>query len=263
MKLLAPFLATFTSWHFAAAVEIIAHRGGAHDAPENTVASFKLGFEQKADAGELDIHLTKDGKAVVIHDKNTKRTAGADKPVVEQTLEEVRALDAGSFKGAQWKGERIPTLEEALATIPEGRRMFIEIKCGAEALPELERVMRASQKQPRQLTIIGADLATMRQAKERFPQHPVYWIVGARKGSRGERPPIAELIAKAKAAHLDGLDLDYRFVIDAAAVAQVKAAGLGFYVWTVDDPEAARALVAAGVDGITTNRPGWLRTQLP
>src|SRR6188508_1008743 len=144
MKFLAPFLASFVSLHLATAVEIIAHRGGAHEAPENTLAAFKLGFEQKADAGELDVYLTKDGKAVVIHDKNTKRTAGADKPVVEQTLEELRALDAGSFKGAQWKGEKIPTLAEALETIPDDRRMFIEIKCGAEILPELERVLRES-----------------------------------------------------------------------------------------------------------------------
>ena len=262
MKLLASSLAVFASLHFAAAVEIIAHRGGAHDAPENTIASFKLGFEQKADAGELDIYLTKDGKAVVIHDKNTKRTAGADRPVVEQTLEELRALDAGSFKGAQWKGEKIPTLAEALATIPDGRRMFIEIKCGAEVLPELERVLRESGKQPRQLAIIGFDYDTMRQAKERLPQHPVYWIVGTKKDTQDTPPPVAELIEKAKAARLDGLDLDYRFAIDAAAVAQVKAAGLGFYVWTVDKPEIAKKLIADGVDGITTDRPGWLREQL-
>jgi glycerophosphoryl diester phosphodiesterase len=255
-------LAVFASLHLASAVEIIAHRGGSYDAPENTVASFKAGYAHQADACELDIYLTKDGKAVVIHDKNTKRTAGADKPVVEQTLEEIRALDAGSFKGVQWKGEKIPTLAEALAAIPDGKRMFIEIKCGAEILPELENVMRESKKQPRQLTIIGFDYPTMQQAKARFPQHPVYWIVGTKKDKQGAVPPIAELIDKAKSAKLDGLDLDYRFAIDASLVAQVKAAGLGFYVWTVDNPEVAKTLIAAGVDGVTTDRPGWLREQL-
>lgn len=75
-------------------------------------------------------------------------------------------------------------------------------------------------------------------------------------------PPIGELIAKAKAAQLDGLDLHYGFPIDADFVKQVHNAGLKLYVWTVDDPAIATRLAAAGVDGITTNRPEWLRQQL-
>ena len=78
------------------AVEIIAHRGASHDAPENTLAAFKLGWEQRADADELDIHLTKDGQIVVIHDADTKRTTGVSKAVSQSTLEEC----AGSMRGA-------------------------------------------------------------------------------------------------------------------------------------------------------------------
>src|SRR5262245_27937128 len=78
-------------------VEVVAHRGASDEAPENTLAAFRLGFEQ-ADAVELDLHLSKDGHAIVIHDKTTKRTAGLDRPVAEQTLEELKALDAGGWK---------------------------------------------------------------------------------------------------------------------------------------------------------------------
>src|SRR6476661_8305886 len=79
------------------ATEVVAHRGASFDAPENTLASFKLGYEQKADADELDIHLTKDGKIVVIHDFTTKRTGSVDKKILDQTFDEVRAQNVGNF----------------------------------------------------------------------------------------------------------------------------------------------------------------------
>ena len=245
------------------AVEIIAHRGASHDAPENTLASFRLGWEQQADAGELDIHLTQDGRILVIHDGNTKRTAGLDAAVSSQTLEELRKLDAGSWKGTRWKGEPLPTLSEVLAIVPAGKRLFIEIKCGPEVLPELERVLAACDQKPEQLVLIGFSYATMQKAKQRFPQLAVYWIVsyGADKKT-GKHPDLQDLIQKAQAARFDGLDLHFDFPIDAAFVSQVKAAGLRLYVWTVDDVAVAAKLVAAGVDGLTTNRPAWLRERL-
>src|SRR5215218_7394628 len=84
------------------AVEIVGHRGASFDAPENTLASVKLAWEQKADAAEFDVFLSKDGKIVVIHDANTKRVAGVDKPVVQQTLEELRTLDVGKWKNPKF-----------------------------------------------------------------------------------------------------------------------------------------------------------------
>lgn len=245
------------------AVEIIAHRGASHDAPENTLASFRLGWEQGADADELDVYLTKDGQAVVLHDATTKRTSNADLKVADATLAELRALDAGSWKGANWAGEKLPTLAEALATIPDGKRMFIEIKCGPEVLPELGRVMKASGKKTEQLVLIGFAYETMRQARTLFPEAPIYWLSGSKPAKDSTEPPSVEsLIEKAKAAGFNGLNLHYKFPIDAAFVQKVKAAGLSLYVWTVDDPAIARQLAAAGVAGITTDRPGFLREQL-
>src|ERR1700679_707344 len=90
------------------AVEIIGHRGASHDAPENTLASFRLAFTQQADAAETDVYLSKDGEIVVIHDANTRRVSGHSGKVVDQTLAELKKLDIGSWKGEQWSGERIP-----------------------------------------------------------------------------------------------------------------------------------------------------------
>ena len=245
------------------AIEIIAHRGASEDAPENTMASFREGWKQQADADELDIHLSKDGEVIVMHDASTKRTAGIDQPIATQTLEELKALDAGKWKSPQWTGEKIPTLAEVLATIPDNRRLFIEIKCGPEVLPKLTEVMRASGKKAEQLVIIGFSYATMKKAKELYPQQPVYWLASPpSEKSKEKTPTIEELIAMSKDAKLDGLDLSSKFTFDAGEVAKAKAAGLKMYAWTVNDAATAKALVALGYDGITTNRPAWLREQL-
>jgi arylsulfatase A-like enzyme/glycerophosphoryl diester phosphodiesterase len=246
----------------AADVEIIAHRGASYDAPENTLAAFRLAWEQASDATELDIHLTKDGHIVAIHDPSTKRTTGINRPVLEQTLAELREQNAGLWKGPQWPTERIPTLTEALAAMPDGKRTFIEIKCGAEVLPELERVLADSGKRPEQLVLIGFDYDTMTRAKQVFPHLQVYWVVDSKKKDNGPPPKLKDLAEKSRAAGFDGLDLSYKFPLDAAAVQQLKDQGLKIFVWTVDDAAVAAHLAAAGVDGITTNRPQWLREQL-
>jgi glycerophosphoryl diester phosphodiesterase len=244
-------------------VEVIGHRGASFDAPENTVASFRLGWQQQADADELDIYLTKDGEIVVIHDANTKRTAGHDATVASQTFAELRKLDAGSWKDPKFKGEKIPTLAEALATMPPGKKFFIEIKCGPEVLPKLKTVLEASGRKPEQLVLISFSYPILQEAKKQLPQYPAYWIVGYKADKKTKKAPdMASLIAKAKAAKLDGLDLEGKFTIDKATAAKVAASGLKLYVWTIDDPALARQLAAAGVLGITTNRPGWLREQL-
>jgi glycerophosphoryl diester phosphodiesterase len=103
----------------------------------------------------------------------------------------------------------------------------------------------------------------MRLAKERFPQAPVYWLASYKEDKKtGQFPKIEDLIAQTKKAGLDGLNLQSKFPIDAAFVATVKGAGLKLYTWTVNDPVIAKNLAKAGVDGITTDRPGWLREQL-
>ena len=243
-------------------VEIIAHRGASFDAPENTVAAIKLAWAQKADASEFDIFLTKDGKIVVIHDKDTKRVAGVDKKVVDQTLAEIRMLDVGKWKGAKFAGEKIPTLDEMFATVPAGKRVFVEVKSGPEIVPELDRVLKASKLKPEQTPIISFHAQVIAEAKKTRPDVAAYWIVSM-KPAKGKHPPTAEaLIAKAKEIRADGLDLSAAPELDKAFADKVKGAGLKLYVWTVNDLAVARRMVEIGMDGITTDRPGWLREQL-
>ena len=247
------------------AVEIIAHRGASADAPENTLAAMRLGYEQGADAGELDIHVTRDGHLAVIHDADTKRVAGVDRKVADQTLAELRRLDVGSFGNWAGKGfsETIPTLDEALAVVPAGKVMFIEIKSGPETLPPLDAALRRSKLRPAQTVIITFHFEVAEAAKKRFADRAVYWLHDYKEDKQTRKlPDVDQLIRKAKQARLDGLNLNHRFPLDRATVKRIHDAQLKCYAWTVDDPVRGKELVEAGVDGITTNRPGALREEL-
>lgn len=246
------------------AADIVAHRGGSHDAPENTMASFRLGWEQKADAVELDIHLSADGRIVVMHDADAQRTTGVPGKVADMPWSQLSTLDAGSWKDPRWKGERIPQLEQVIATVPPGRRLFIEIKCGPEILPELERVLKSTGLRPEQTVIIGFDYDTVVRARKRFPSIAVQWLSGFKRddATGAVTPSVDELIRKARDGGLTGIDVSFKGPIDSEFVRKVKAAGLQCHVWTVNDPAVARRMVDAGVDSITTDRPLWLRQQL-
>lgn len=249
----------------SAGIEIVAHRGASYDAPENTLASVNLGWEQDADAVEIDIRLSSDGRIVAFHDKTTKRTAGGrDVPIVDQAFAELRKLDAGSWKSPKYVGERIPTLSEILETIPNGKRLLIEIKAGREILPELKRVLDAGGKKPEQTALIGFSRETMQAAKREFPRSKVFWVVEVEQDeATGEwRPAAAELARDAKRALLDGVNFGNSPAVGEEFVRTLKDAGLEVYVWTVNDPVQARRFRDLGVDGITTDRPGWLRKQL-
>jgi len=243
-------------------VEMVAHRGASHDAPENTVAAIKLAWEQKSDGSEFDIYLSKDGKIVVCHDKDTKRTAGVSKVIPDTTFEDLRILDVGKWKGAAFAGEKIPTLDEMLATVPDGKMAFIEVKCGPEVVAELDRVLKASKLKPTQTPVIAFNANVIAAVKKARPDVPAYWLVSLAQKKDVKPPTAAELIVKAKEIKADGLDLSASEVLDEVFVKAVHDAELKLYVWTVNDPVVAKRMVKIGVDGITTDRPGWIREQL-
>ncbi|HUT25830.1 MAG TPA: glycerophosphodiester phosphodiesterase family protein, partial [Sumerlaeia bacterium] len=214
-------------------MELVAHRGASHDAPENTLASVNLGWERGADGVEVDVYLSKDGRVVAIHDGSTKRTAGFDKAVRDQTLAELKTLDAGSWKAEKWKGERIPTLAEVLDTIPEGRYMLVEVKCGPEIAPEMVRVVRNSGKKTNQIRFISFSLEVCAELKKALPAHKVHYISGFGHDKETDvwTPTAEELIQRALGAGLDGLDLNAADPVDAAFVRKVRKAGLEMHVW--------------------------------
>jgi len=243
-------------------VEIIGHRGSSYLAPENTLASFQLGWQETTTC-ELDIQPTLDGRLLVIHDDSTQRTTGVDFKVAEHSLGELQRLDAGSLKGARWKGEKLPSLEEVIAAMPADKRLLIEVKIGPAVMTELARVIRASGKE-KQLLIHSFVYSTCVETRKAFPHLPVYLLIAPRQNPRTGTwsPSIDRAILKIKKAGLDGIGANNTALVNASALQKIHSAGLKLNIWTVDRVAEAKKLIDLGVDGLITNRPGWLKAQL-
>ena len=237
---------------------IIAHRGASLEAPENTLAAFKLAWEQGADAVELDVQATKDGRLVVLHDDDTRRTTGVRGMVNQQTLAAVHQFDAGQWKHARWKGERIPLLSEVLAIVPAEKRVFMEIKSGAQVLSELESVLEACPLGPQQMVLMGFDFDLMCKVREQFGECETGWVIER----PWKAPRLPRIIERAAEAGFRSLHFSGEWPLDQAMMDELHGAGFLITTWTVDDPRRAVQLAAAGIDGIITNDPFHIRKAL-
>jgi glycerophosphoryl diester phosphodiesterase len=240
-------------------VEVVAHRGASALAPENTLGAVKLAWKLDADAVEIDVQISADGQLVVIHDETLERTAGRRERVSDLTTEELSQVDVGSWFGDEWAGERVSTLREVVATVPERKRLFVELKCGSAAVDALEGPLANVVLAPQKVALIGFDQEVMRMAKERYPVHEVFLIARQKLDDEVWRPSVDELIEAATAAGLDGLDLLNTLAVDREAVNRIHEAGLSCGVWVVNSLEDAQRLIEAGVESLTMDDPRLLR----
>lgn len=247
-----------------AEVPIVAHRGASHNAPENTLAAFRLGWSQGADAIEGDFRLTKDGRIVCLHDETTKRTAGLDRTVAESTFAELRELEVGSWKDPQWAGEKIPSIEEVLDTVPRGKQVFVEIKSGPELVAPLKQALASSGVAHQQIVVISFQTQVIAEVRKQLPGVRTFWLTGYKQEEKTGlwKPPLPEILSTLKKLRADGLGSQAHDLVDVPFAAAIRDAGFELHVWTVDDPLVARRCAKLGVRSITTNRPGWLRQQL-
>ena len=255
MKTYMTILLAFFGMEMLAQPSIIAHRGASWLAPENTVAAARLAWELGADAVEVDVYLSKDNRVMVIHDKDTKRTAlGKKNMIIRNTPSLVlRQLDVGSRKGSEFRGEKIPFLSEIIETVPEGKELVIEIKSGSEILPHLVRSIEKSGKQ-HQLVFISFGWDTILATRKEFPDNRCYWLSSSKKGLKPKMAQAAE-------AGLAGVNLSYK-IIDNDVMEHAKSYNLEVLTWTVNDPAVAKQMAELGVKGITTDRPKWLNEEM-
>ncbi len=244
--------------------EIIAHRGASDDAPENTLESFQLGLDQGADAIECDVRVSRDGELVAIHDSTVDRVAQVKGTVAEMSRAELNALDVGSWKSPDWQGARIPALADILDLMPADRRIFIEIKVGLTALPPLKKVLAASALPSSQVVIMEFDLDTVIAVRGAFPDIEVLWLNDFPWWYPGwiKRRALMNNIARSANHGFDGVNIQNIPQLDADSLQACRRRGLNCYCWTVDDPDRAAQLHQGGINGIATNRPGWIREQL-
>lgn len=245
----------------AAEPYLVAHRGASHDAPENTLPAFELAWRQGADAIEGDFQLTRDGKIICIHDYDTKRVSGVKKVVKDSTLAELQALDAGEWFKPEWKGTRLPTLREVIATIPAGRRLYLEVKCGPEIIPVMLEDLAASGLKTEQLVVISFNAPVIEELKKRKPEIKASWLASFRKSSPLD-PGIDEVLATVRRIKADGFSSNADSRLDPTFVKTLRDAGIEYHCWTVDDVATAKRFVDLGATSITTNRPDFLRKAL-
>ena len=245
---------------------IIGHRGASHDAPENTLAAFKLAIEQGADAFEGDYYLGAGGHIVCLHDADTERVSGKKLSATKAPFEELRALDVGSWKHPKWHAERIPSFEECLAAVPAGKKFFVELKSGPEVVGPIKKVLDKSSVSPDQIVFISFKADAVAECKMQMPHIKALWICGFKKKKDSDKaPPTAEEVAATiKRIHADGLDGEaVPEYFDAAFIKRLNELGCKeFSVWTVDDAKVAKFYADLGAWSITTNRPEWLRAKL-
>lgn len=236
-----------------AQVEFIAHRGASYLAPENTIASAKLGWELGAESVEVDIHLSKDNRVMVIHDSDTKKVSGKYLKVSKTNSQVLRKLDVGTFKDEKYKDEIIPFLEEVIEIIPPDRKLVIELKSRKEVIPWMKKAIDKCGKLE-QIIFICFNWETIVETKQTFPENACYWLCNNQK-------ELMKKINEVPKAGLEGLDLKHS-IIDKKVMDQANKLGLKVLAYTVNNPLEAKRLINLGVTGITTDRPGWLKDKI-
>jgi glycerophosphoryl diester phosphodiesterase len=228
-------------------VIIIAHRGAAGSAPENTLASVALAVEHGADMVEIDVQETADGEVVVVHDSDLMRVGGATVKIWEATYDELLEIDVGSWYGPEFSGQRVPTLEQVLEICKGRSRVDIELKYYGHNERLEERVAEIVERMGMEDEVVLMSL--------------VYDIVLSMKALRPDWT-VGLLTAKA-VGDLTTSDADFLAVHVGIAhsrfVRRAHAAGKDVYVWTVNDKLNMSRMMSRGVDGVITDHPALAR----
>jgi len=242
---------------------IIAHRGASYSAPENTIASAKLAWQEDTDALECDVHKTRDNHIIVSHDPDTFRTTGIKKIIRDEKLIDLQKLDAGSWKSPKYKGEKLPTLKELLQTVPDDKKICIEIKSG-DCVELIDKIIKDSHLKPDQFVFMDFDINTVIEAKRVFKRSEILWLyefIPPLKEQQA-KPAFEMIIEKAISVNANGINIEFNPFIDKDLIDRVHQANMKFYTWTVNDLGDAIKLRDWGIDGITTDKPGWMKTNL-
>lgn len=238
-------------------VLVIGHRGAAARAPENTLSALDAAREAGADLVELDVHTSRDGVPVVVHDETLERTTdaparwpGGDLRVAARSAGELATLDAGGWAGAAFADARLPTLEQALERLAPWACAALDVKrCEAGTLCAL----LARRGWLERVVVMAFDVDLLAACHALRPELVL--------GALGPGPLAAGRWEAAAAAGVSLLAWDQRHV-DAGLVRAAHERGWKLWAWTVDEARRVRALRALGVDGLVGDDPAHLRALL-
>lgn len=233
---------------------IFAHRGASAAAPANTLAAFRLAAEMGADGIELDVHLSRDGEAVVIHDFTVDRTTDGRGAVREMTLVQLQELDAGSRFDPTFAGERIPTLQEVFDAI--GHRLLVNVEL--KSLPGRSRGLEAEvvrliedNNLAHRVIVSSFNPLSLRRVKRLNPNILTALLYA---------PKLPIFLRRAWLGPITPHEFRHPHysMVDEWFMAWTRQKGYRVNAWTVNEPDEMRRLLALGVDGIITDRPDLL-----
>ncbi|WP_405646982.1 glycerophosphodiester phosphodiesterase [Streptomyces uncialis] len=238
-----------------APLTVIAHRGASSAAPENTLVADEVGRRGGAEYIENDVQPSKDGVPYVLHDSTVDRTTDGSGAIRELTSAQLDALDAGSWFGPAFAGNRVPTLAAQLGDLRErGGDMLLEIK-GRHTRDEVATIVRIirEQRMTDRVFVQSFEPDALRYTRDLAPELPL----GLLRGTLDADP-----VAVARELGLTSYNpSDAALGARPGVVAELRDAGVAVMVWTVDSPDRWAALEKAGVDAVITNRPaelvGW------
>ncbi|WP_284644788.1 glycerophosphodiester phosphodiesterase [Paenibacillus silviterrae] len=234
---------------------VIAHRGAKGEAPENTLGAFKLGLDQGCDAIELDVHLSKDGELIVIHDATMDRTTDKEGTVNEMTVAEIQRADAGRWFHEKYEGERVPLLEEVFDLVPANIMINVEIKgsYGRRLEPALVKLMQKKNR-VHNVVVSSFDFKSLQHLKLHEPEAKIGLLYDVNAMRHSDLARLMSTPVYSLHPHMRR--------IDKAEVADAVNQGLKVFPYTINEEEHMLLAIEYGVSGIITDYPGKLKALL-
>lgn len=226
----------------------LSHRGESDDAPENTLAAYKLAMERDSDGIELDIRLTADGEAACVHDETIERVSGVRLAVSDATLAALRQYHP------------VPLLSEALAVLKPGKQMQIELKGPWPQLQPVKAVLDRRGGDRKGLALSSFDEETIRAAADVFPELPRLLLTDLTRRF-GRFPAPEQVVACLHSLRCTGISFLATAEADASFVEALHRAGMRVVCWGVRSDELGLAMARIGVDAMTCNHAVALRAE--
>lgn len=235
---------------------IFGHRGAMARAPMNTMASFELAMKQGADGVELDVHLSRDGHLVVIHNATVDATTDGQGKVAEMTLDQLKRLDAGAWYSEEFAGQRIPTLDEVFDSFGDNLLINVEIKSPPESVDRLGKELAdcVRRHNMRERIIVSCfDPVILRRVKQIMPKVLRGFLYVPNMPAAHNLPAKEQWHEARHPLHV---------MVDEGYMKWARAQGYYVNVWTVNDPERALELRRLGVNTIMTDDPASIISAL-
>lgn len=239
-------------WSFAGnRALLIAHRGAAMDAPENTAAAIRLAFRQGAHLVELDVQLTRDKRLVIFHDDRLERTSTGRGRLASWLYRDLRRLDTGVWFASRFAGERPLLVSQALTMCPPACGVNLELKATSHAADLIARLIRCLRwtRMRRRVLVSSFDGDLLARLKAAAPSVPRALLCARRPWQALRRAIALECVAFHP----------HHTVTTPALIQQAHGHGLRVHLWTVDAPGEAKRILRMGADGLVTNVPRRLR----